>query len=63
MDTPIIYTVSQLNGNACRLYTKDSRVKDGDRDITVSSSKLINMMIVTSEILNNEGYVVLFEVD
>lgn len=63
MDRPITYTVTPLDDGTCRLYTKDSRVKPGDNDITVTNSKLMNMMIVTSEILNNEGYAVLFEVD
>lgn len=62
-DRPIVYTITQLSNGDCRIYTKDSRVKPGDDDLTVANSKLINTMIMISSLLNDEGYAVLFEVD
>ena len=59
----IVFTISQVSNTGWRIYTRDSRVKDADNNITVVKSKLINAMIMVSEILNDEGYTVLFEVD
>lgn len=63
IDNPVIYTISEINHIDVRIYTKDSRIKDGDNDITVCNGNLLPMMINISTILNNEGYAVLFEVD
>ena len=59
----IVFTISQVSDTGWRIYTRDGRVKDADNNITVVKSKLINAMIMVSEILNDEGYAVLFEVD
>lgn len=62
-DRPVVYTITELDPTNIRIYTKDSRVKDGDNDITIASRNLMAEMIIISEILNDEGYAVLFEVD
>ena len=61
-DRPVVYTITEIDPINIRIYTKDSRVKDGDDDITIASGNLMAEMIVISEILNNEGFAVLFEV-
>ena len=62
-DRPIVYIITELDPINIRIYTKDSRVKDGDNDIQICSGNLIKEMIIISELLNDEGYAVLFEVD
>ena len=62
-DRPIVFTISPLADDTCRIYTRDARVKDGDNDVTVAAAKLTNMMTVMSHILNDDGYAVLFEID
>lgn len=62
-ERPVVYTISEINHIDVRIYTKDSRIKDGDNDITVCNGNLLPMMINISTILNDEGYAVLFEVD
>jgi len=62
-DRAITYTISQIDNSRCMIYTRDSRVHGDDRSIECVNSKLINTMIMISEILNEEGFAVLFEVD
>jgi hypothetical protein len=62
-DKAIVYTISQMDDERCMFYTRDSRVLSKDRSVECVNSKLINTMIMISEILNGEGFAVLFEVD
>ena len=60
---PIVYTISQLGAKGVRIFTKDTRVAAGDKDITVTAKNVANMMTVISEILKDEGFSVLFKSD
>jgi len=62
-ERPIVYTITELDPINIRIYTKDARVKDGDNDIKIASGNLMAEMIIISELLNDEGFAVLFEVD
>ena len=62
-DKAIVYKISQMDDERCMLYTRDSRVLSKDRSVECVNSKLINTMIMISEILSGEGFAVLFEVD
>ena len=62
-ERPIVFTIAELDDINIRIYTKDARVKDGDNDIQICSGNLMKELIIISEILNAEGYAVLFEVD
>lgn len=62
-ERPIVFTITELDPISIRIYTKDARVKDGDNDIQVANGNLINMMIIITKLLNDEGHAVLFEVD
>ena len=63
-ERPVVFTVSSIDGASCRLYTKDGRIAEKDREVTnVKYNKLLDTMVMVSEVLNNEGYAVTFEVD
>lgn len=62
-ERPVVFTITELDDINIRIYTKDARVKDGDNDIQICSGMLMKELIIISEILNAEGYAVLFEVD
>ena len=62
-DRPVVYTVTHVDTSRVRIYTKDGRIREGDNDIIVTLSNLLNEMVIISKILNDEGFAVLFEVD
>lgn len=61
MENPIIFTVSLDNsGNYWKIYTEDKRAKC---KIKCSSADVPKKMAYISEMYNNSGFSVLFEVD
>ena len=62
-ERPIVYTITPITDVNIRIYTKDYRVDPKDQEVEVHVTKLVNAMTMISEILNDEGYAVLFEVD
>ncbi len=59
----VVFTITPVTDSDVRIYTKDSRVRPEDREVEATNSKLVNAMTMISEILNDEGFAVLFEVD
>lgn len=62
-DRAIVYTITAVTDSEIRIYTHDARVGEEDQEIYAAPSKLLQAMIMISEVLNNEGFAVLFEVD
>ena len=62
-DRAIVFTITPVTDSNVRIYTKDGRVRPEDREVETTNSKLVNAMTMISEILNDEGFAVLFEVD
>ena len=62
-ERPITFTITTVGNKGYRMYTKDARVQEKDRDITISDDMLFAMMTFASGVCNNKGYAVLFEVD
>lgn len=63
-ERPIVFTITQITNNfggLYRIYTKDSRYKYNQSDISVL--RLFETMTEIAEELNNNGYAVLFEVE
>lgn len=59
----IIFTVRPITDVDISIYTEDTRVNPEDREVVAGTDKLIQAMTMISEVLNDEGYAVLFEVD
>lgn len=62
-ERPITFTITTVGNKGYRMYTKDARVQEKDRDVTISDNMLFAMMTFASGVYNNKGYTVLFEVD
>lgn len=62
---PVIYTITIPADNKVRIYTKDTRVSEGNRDITYDASKvpLTGWLTFITGTLNKQGFAVLFEMD
>ena len=61
---PIIYTITLEDDVHYRIYTKDSRVSEGDANIEhIHISNLFKELTIITSVLNDEGYAVLFDVD
>ena len=61
-DRPITFTITQ-ESDSIRIYTKDGRVAEGNREVRTESNLLLSMMVFIAGTLNNAGFAVLFEVD
>lgn len=61
-ERPIVFTISQV-GKLYTLTTKDSRAGTANPSSEVSANMLMVLMRDVSEMFNNAGYAVLFEVD
>ena len=60
----VTYTITSEDDVHYRIYTKDSRISEGDANIEhIHISNLFKELTIISSILNDEGYAVLFEVD
>ena len=63
-ERPIVFTITKITdnfGRLYRIYTKDSRYKYNQLDISVL--RLFETMIEIADDVNDKGYAVLFEVD
>lgn len=61
---PIVYMITAEDDSHYTFSTTDSRVSGGDAKIEhIVSSRLFDTMLITSTILNAEGYDVTFGVD
>lgn len=63
MDNPIMYTITELDSINARIYTTDNRVADRDKEILICSGNLLSMMHIITNLLADEGYSVVFEVN
>ena len=61
-ERPIVFTISQV-GRLYTLATKDSRAGTNKPSPEINANQVLNTMIDLSEMFNNKGYAVLFEVD
>ena len=59
----IIFTVRPITDVDVSIYTEDTRVNPEDREVVADTDKLIQTMTMISEVLKDEGFAVLFEVD
>lgn len=63
-ERPVTYTITCEDDVHFRIYTKDSRISEGDANIEhIHISNLFKELTIISSILNDMGYAVLFEVD
>lgn len=62
-ERPITFTITTVGNKGYRMYTKDARVEQSNRDVTFSDKMLFQMMTFASGVYNEKGYAVLFEVD
>ncbi len=63
-ERPVTYTITSEDDVHYRIYTKDSRVSDGDANIEhIHISNLFNELTIITSVLNDMGYAVIFEVD
>lgn len=62
-ERPITFTITTVGNKGYRMYTKDARVDESNRDVTIADDMLFAMMTFASGVYNNKGYAVLFEVD
>ena len=61
-ERPITFTITKIK-RGYRMYTKDGRVQDGNRDVEFDDWQLFTMMSFASGVYGNQGYEVLFEID
>ena len=62
-ERPIVFTVSKSDMNEMyRIYTHDGRGSD-ENVFNLYADELFKTMLDISEVLNDKGYAVLFEVD
>lgn len=66
-DRPIVFTISKTGGSNAgfifyQVTTKDPR-GEAESIVDVYDVELFRIMVNISEVLNNKGYAVLFEVD
>ena len=59
-DRPIVFTITQNDATHYRIYTKNS---GADLQANVGYEGLFTTLVSISEVFNNQGYAVLFEVD
>ena len=62
-NTPIIYTITNGTEKNVRVYTKDARVTENNRDVTFDRDLLFTMLEFITGTLNRQGFAVLFEAD
>lgn len=62
-ERPITFTISAEENGYYRMFTKDGRVDEFNRDVRFPKDQLFAMMGLASGIYNNKGFAVLFEVD
>ena len=63
-ERPVTYTITSEDDVHYKIYTKDSRVSEGDANIEhIHISNLFNELTIITSVLNDLGYAVLFEVD
>ena len=61
-ERPITYTIARKNEQV-RIYTKDARVDEGNKDVTFDMVYLFGIMQFITGTMNEKGYAVLFEVE
>ena len=65
-DMPVLFTISYVSETAVRVYTKDTRWKEEDLNMTIENippCNLFNCIEAITHVGNSKGYAVLFEVD
>ncbi len=65
-ERPIVFTITYVNGDTLKLYTKDRRWKEEDLNMTFENVPLCNLFSCIDAITcvgNSKHYAVLFEVD
>ena len=62
-ERPITFTISMEEKGYYRMFTKDARVDDYNRDVRCPEYQLFTMMCFASKVYNDKGFAVLFEVD
>ena len=63
MNNPIVYTITELDSINARIYTTDDRVADCDKEILICNGNLLSMMHIITNLLADDGYSVVFEVN
>ena len=61
-ENPIIFTITYSEGKI-KCYTKDLRVEEENREVEFDRETLLVMMQFITDILNRQGYAVLFEAE
>jgi hypothetical protein len=62
-ERPIVFTITQVDNGNIRIYTKDGRVNECNREVITEINLMLQLMTFITGTLNNQGYAVLFEVD
>ena len=65
-ERPIVFTITYVNGDTLKVYTKDRRWKEEDLNMTfenVPNCNLFSCIDAITCVGNSKGYAVLFEVD
>lgn len=62
-ERPIVFTITQEGNGNIRIYTKDGRVDECNREVITEINLMLQLMTFITGTLNNQGYAVLFEID